>query len=369
MSASAMSTEMLDVLPRDVLPRLIETAQFNADLADAHFAQAATLCIYLLDMREYYRWLNALPLDAKLPREHLGPWIAEQEALWDTLRADGQEQREYRPLDPAVSGDPFDTRSVHELLVSGGLVYGAGIGRFGRPLFFLAECLRRETREGIDIAVCGRELARGSSAPPAMSRDAQVIVRRDALERWLWTRYEEWRHHPRENGFVAAWLLHSGGVAPGDHPDPKAIVGRIADAEIETLILHEIGERRIDALVGDVWHDMIDDLGNRKLEVFARSARDLLADCGHTLPTLLERGDMASLHCWFGLLDGMRLKFSPTLVAAYRATGGKPDAALGRVLAEAAEHWQGVCTQLVDHWQGGGSAAVQALFDSGAVGH
>lgn len=359
-----MSTEKLDVLPR-----LVETAQYNADLADAHFAQAATLCIYLLDMREYYRWLKALPLDAKLPREHLGPWIAEQEARWESLRADGEVPNEYRPLDPAVSDDPFDTRSVQQLLVTGGLVYGAGIGRFGRPLFFLAECRRRETREGLDIAVCGRELARGSSAPPAMSRDAQVIVRRDALERWLWTRYEEWQHHPRDNGFAAAWLLHSGGVAPGDHPDPKAVVARMADAEVETLILHEIGERRIDALVGDAWHDMIDDLGNRKLEVFARSARDLLADCGHTLPSLLARGDLASIHCWFGLLDGMRLKLSPTLSATYRAARGNPDAAFGRVLAEAAEHWQRVCTQLVDHWQAGGATAVQTLLESGSAAH
>lgn len=110
-----MSTEALDALPEGVLPRLIETAQYNADLADAHFAQAATLCIYLLDMREYYRWLNALPLDASLPREQLGPWIATQEALWERLRADGRRQHEYRPLDPAVSDDPFDTRSVHAL--------------------------------------------------------------------------------------------------------------------------------------------------------------------------------------------------------------------------------------------------------------
>jgi hypothetical protein len=368
-----MSTELTDVLPRGVLERLIETAQFNADLADAHYAQAATLCIYLLDMREFFRWTHRLPLNAALPREHLGPWINSQEARWEVLRGTDGLQQHYRALDPATSGDPFDTRSVRGLLDQGGLVYGAGIGRFGRPVFFLAQCLRRESREGLDIAVCGKELARGSSAPPAMSREGEVIVRRDALERWLWTRYEEWRHHPRDNGFAAAWLLHSGGVPPGDHPDPRAIVARLAEDEVEALVLHEIGERRIDALVGDAWHDMIDDLGSRKLELFARSARDLLADSRVTLPTLLERGELASVHCWFGLLDGLRQKLSPALTTAYRAGAGQPpeilQEALRPALAAAAVHWEAICLQLVRDWQAGGSEAVQALLESGDATH
>lgn len=368
-----MSTELIDVLPRGVMARLIETAQFNADLADAHFAQAATLCIYLLDMREYFRWKHQMPLGATLPREKLGPWISAQEGRWEALREADHLQQEYRALDPVSSGDPFDTRVIRGLLEQGGLVYGAGIGRFGRPVFFLGECLRRETREGLNISVCGQEFARGSSAPPAMSRDAEVIIRRDALERWLWTRFEEWRHHPRENGFAAAWRMHSGGVAPGDHPDPRSVVARLAEAEVEALILHEVGERRIDTLVGDDWHDMIEDLGSRKLELFARSVRDLLADCRVTLPTLLDSGALASVHCWFGLLDGLRQKLSPTLAAAYRAAAGQPPSALEQALhpalESAADHWEDLCLRLVRDWQAGGSDAVQLQLDSGDSAH
>ena len=39
-----------------------------------------------------------------------------------------------------------------------GLVYGAGIGRFGKPQFFLGELEREERRDGVRVLVAGREI-------------------------------------------------------------------------------------------------------------------------------------------------------------------------------------------------------------------
>ena len=42
---------------------LIETVQHNCHLSDAHHARDYSLCIYLLKMREFYRWEETLPFD------------------------------------------------------------------------------------------------------------------------------------------------------------------------------------------------------------------------------------------------------------------------------------------------------------------
>ncbi len=44
--------------------RLARAVQTNCDIADAHHAADMTLCVYLLQMREYFRWERRAALDA-----------------------------------------------------------------------------------------------------------------------------------------------------------------------------------------------------------------------------------------------------------------------------------------------------------------
>lgn len=335
-------------------------AQANADLADARHAQASSLCLYLLDMREFFRWQRGLPLDHPLPRADLGPWIAEREALWERLRdaADAG----YRALLPEVDDDPFATVPLAGELAAEGLVYGAGIGRFGRPLFFLARLLDRELREGCTILTCGEELARGAIAPPAMSRGNEVVVRQDALERWLWTRYEEWRLHPRDNGLAAAYAIHEAAARPGGR-DAPAVIRRMAVHEREAVILHELGERRLDPWLGDDWHDLIEEAPSRKAEVLARAVRDLLADCTVTLPVLLERDDAAAIHCWFGLVEGLRGKLAGALLTDYRSWRSGDRAVLAPRVEAARRHWADAAQALLRVWRDEGPPALDRLVD------
>lgn len=340
-------------------------AQANADVADALHAQSASLCIYLLEMREFFRWDMRLPLDHALSRSEIGPWITAREAAWERLRDSLPGDAAYASMLPELAADPFATEPIREVLAAEGLAYGAGIGRFGRPQFFLARLVDRQVRDGCEVLVCGEELARGANAPPALSRGREILIRQDALERWLWSRYEEWRLHPRDNGLAAAFAIHEAASATGERAAP-AVVRRMAVHEREALILHELGERQVDAQLGEHWHDLIDDAPSRKAEVLARAVRDLLADCTVTLPALAESDDAAAIHCWFGLLDGMRLKLAPGMMADYRrwnaGGGGRGDASSLRLDA-ACRHWAHAAQTLLETWRVEGPEALDGRVD------
>ena len=348
-----------------LIDQLRVVAQNNADLSDAHHAQSSPLCIYLLSMRDFYRWERALPFSQALVRSDLGKWISAREAHWESLRGEeGSAEACFEPLFPTLTDDPFDTAALRDTLAHHALAYGAGIGRFGRPQFFLGREISREWREGCEIVVCGQELARGITAPPAMSRGQEILIRQDALARWLWTRYEEWQLHPRENGLSSAFELHAAALSMND---PLPVMARMASEELESLILHELGERRIDGAIGESWHDMLDEIPNRKTELLARSVRDLLADCTVTLPTLIEREAFASIHCWFGLLDGTRLKLAPSLMDVYQAWKAGNFHLLAMRVEEGRQHFTTVVEKILKVWQQEGVSGLDALMDDASI--
>jgi len=144
------------------LQRLVQAVQTNCHIADARGAADLTLCIYLLQMRELYRWEQGIAALQPLPREAIAGWLAERESLWASL-----EERDYTPL-PLDSGDtdPFNVAAVNAQLQPHGLVYGAGYVAAGRASFVLGQLERVERRGDLELRVCGIELARGLSAPP-----------------------------------------------------------------------------------------------------------------------------------------------------------------------------------------------------------
>lgn len=336
-------------MDRGELARLVDTVQRNCDRADALHAREKSLCTYLLGMREYFRWAERLPLDALPDRTRLARWIAAREQAWDELRDRGDAG--FEPLPLAAPLDAFDEAGANRALAAHGLVYGAGIGLFGAPLFFLAERESQQTRDDAQVIVAGRELARGIIAAPAASRDRTVLIRLDALRRWLWTRAEA-AQRSRERPFVAALGAYGA-------EDTAAVVERMARGEIETLVLHELGELRAGALLGAAWEDMLAHVDDRRAELALRALRDLLADCLVTLPQLVERDAHASLLFWFATFDGLRRALAPQIVAAYRAEDARVDlAALERAVQATREEALGAALELCAAWHDGGPAAV-----------
>jgi hypothetical protein len=339
---------------------LLAAVRTNCHISDAHHAPGLSLCTFLLEMRELYRWEHGIALGAPVPQAGVGAWMTQREALWVSLEGEAQVPLPFA----ARTIDPYDAEGVNHAINPQQLVYGAGIGRFGKPQFFLGALERESSRDGMRVLIAGCEYARDLSAAPAAARDGTIYVRLDALRRWLWERVEAWTGK-RPDGAMKAAL-----AGYGFADDPDAALARMAETEAETLILHELGECRAGQILGPAWEHMLSSLTHRRAEIVARAARDHLADCLVTLPALLERETAASIDFWFANLDGMRRELFPRMGGAYAAWRGGDR---GRVLREVAEsgaaHWERVCMQILAlhrEQQGAADAAIEGL---GAAAH
>jgi len=312
------------------LPQLASVVQRNCDISDARHAGDYGMCTFLLKMREYYRWENELPFARSLPRDELGEWLKTREQAWGGMEADA-----FAPL-PLERGalDPFDAAAANRELLPQGCVYGAGYGRMGKPVFFLGELLRVEERAGLTIRISSCEYARELAAPPAMLQGRTIFVRLESVRRYLWEKIEEWQWR-KQGGAMARVLASYDFLA-----DPESALARMAGNEMETMILHEIGEARAGELLGEAWDEMIVSVAGTPAEIEARAVRDLLADCLQTLPALIERANLPALHFHFATFDAPRRQLFPQALEAYEEflrSGSLRR--LEQVAREGAERW------------------------------
>jgi hypothetical protein len=340
---------------------LQDAVRTNCHISDAQHGRELTLCTYLLEMREMYRWERGIAFGAPLPQADVGTWMAQREELWSSL-----EQSAHVPVPVAgLVVDPFDVERANHLLVGQRLVYGAGIGRLGKPQFFLGTLEREEWRGGVRVLVAGREFARDMAAAPAATRNGTIYVRLESLRRWLWERAEAWMGKRGEGALKAALDGYGFAGAPDD------AIARMLQAETETLILHELGECEVGRRLGPQWEELLGSLTRRRAELFVRALRDHLADCLVTLPALLERDAAASLHFWFANLHGMRQALFPRLTAAYASwREGDGGVALRGAIDAGVLHWQHVCTQVLEMHTAGGDGAeeeIEALSSAGTT--
>lgn len=329
--------------------RLIEVVQTNCQIADARHAADMTLCTYLLQMREFFRWETGLPFGASLPRDAVGAWIAERESLWASL-----EEQPFLALPlsiaPETAGpDPFDIATINSRLLPEGLIYGAGMVGANRPVFFLAELHAQQQREGLLLLTAGRELARGLIAPPGTlgrwdeARDA-IVIRRESLARWCWERFEAFslRRTPGS-------AFHAVVEAYGLDRDFDAALPRWLEEQAESVLLHELGEHRAGQWLGPSWSALRMSLPTRRGELYARAVRDHLADLEVTLPTLLDRDAEPSIHFWFASYDGVRELLFPSLMLAYESwRGGDKGLALRNAIVKGKTHFRRLAQRVIE---------------------
>ncbi|HBB41098.1 MAG: hypothetical protein COW73_03980 [Nitrospirae bacterium CG18_big_fil_WC_8_21_14_2_50_70_55] len=340
----------------DAPTQLVRAVQRNCDIADARYAADHTLCIFLLKMREHFRWERGMGLTATLAKQEVGDWLSRREALWEQIEGD-----EFGPL-PLPSGpcDPFAVAHANAALSPLGLVYGAGLGHRGRPTFFLAELARAEQREGFAIQVAGRELARDMAAPPAMLQGEQIFVRTDALRREVWSRIEEWQGQHRDGPLDRAMALFA---AAGDG-GPEALLERVTTAQVAAATLHEVGEGLAGRILGTGWLEMQAAIGCGRPELCLRAVRDLFADSLTTLPYLVATGAAAPLHLYFAHLRGLHRVLAGEWVAAYErfcATGDATPLAMAATVG--ATRWRATAESLLAAWPAG-TAAVTAITET-----
>ena len=338
---------------------LVTAVQNNCHISDARHAGDFTLCIYLLKMRELYRWEHELPLADRLPTSEVGNWLQEREHLWD-----GMESRPFQPLPIGDSRhDPFDSTGVNRELVPQGYVYSAGYGRLNKPHFFLAHLARHEQRGGYTVYVSSCEYARDLEAPPAMLQGRSIFVRQESVRRFLWEKIEE-RHWNRGNLALNRALDAYGFDSPGTPPRPALddALDTMTGTETESMILHELGEGLAGEALGPDWEAMLAGLSRSRTEIITRAIRDLLADCLSTLPMLVDRGQPAPLHFYFANFSGMRRHLFPEAVSAYRTWVAEGDSrVLSRLATDGATRWLDVAREILNLHHRLGSEAASAI--------
>ncbi len=288
---------------------LISSVQRNCDISDARHAGDSAMCIYLMRMREHYKWINDTPLGKPFDHKSLGGWIETREAYLESL-----ESCHYSPL--RLGGDeydPFDQVGINRRIGDDNMAYCAGYGARGKPVFCLAERIGRESTDDYETYILGREYAREMSAPVAMSQRKTIVVRRDALLRMVWEMFEEWSWRKPRNSFYKA-IAHFG------YPDDTSRAARaLAENELDNLVLHEIGEILAGDMLGDRWNEMLLALLGTPLEFLTRSVRDNLADSLTVLPTLMFERNAPSIHFYFAGSHPVRDQLFPMLKQAYRS--------------------------------------------------
>jgi len=334
-----------------IIPAL-DAVRTNCHISDARHAGDYTLCVYLLKMREYFRWEQDIPYNAQLAHDELSDWLTQREAHWDSL-----DDRAFENI--PVNGnirDPFDDASINACLNEIGYVYSSGYGRNLKPVFFLGELDRSEQRDGYNLLVSGRELARDLAAPPAMSRNNTIFVRRESLRRMIWEKVEEWRWNRPDNAMKVAL-----GYYDFDNAAEQSL-DEMTEMALEGVILHEIGEVRAGQMLGPAWEDMLLAIGQSKAEIMARAVRDHLADALSTLPCLLADPRPAPLHFYMANISNMRKELFPGLVTAYETWSGNGDTSrLERIAERSLPHWQALTADLLEIFETNKPDCLQAI--------
>lgn len=330
----------------------LDAVRTNCHISDAQFATNYTLCVYLLKMREYFRWEHGLPFGAILPHAELTDWLSRREDHWGRL--------ENSKFGTIPVGDevfsPFDAAAINAVLNPLGYVYSSGYGPGMKPVFFLGTLEAHRQHDDYLLLVSGKELARDLAAPPAMSLDGTIFIRRESLRRMLWERLEEWRWNQPANAMQQAIECYDFDNAP--HESLEAMT----DNELRTVMLHEIGEVQAGKILGPDWEDMLLAFGHSKAEIMLRAVRDHLADALSTLPGLLQENIPASLHCYIGNLSSMRKQLFPQLLAAYEiwtVTGNTRE--LEQLASRSAAHWQALAERLLGLFRRDGTGCRQHL--------
>jgi hypothetical protein len=312
--------------------------QTNCHISDAQYAGNYTLCIYLLKMREFYRWEEHQPFGKPLSNEDIGQWLTAREQTWQQL-----ENKDYAPLD--INGtliDAFETRAINNLINEHGLVYSGGYGHYGKPVFFLAELQHKHTQDDFTIYISGRELARDLSAPPGMAQDKCVYIRRESLRRFIWEKFEESHWHKEENPLSRALACYDFST------QPEISLERMTDNELDTVLLHEIGEIKAGQLLGEEWELMLASLPRSQAELMARAVRDHLADALSTLPELMKSAAAAQIHFYFANMTSLRKLIFPSLMNAYHDWHSHADATSIRKLINTSQtHWLNIARNML----------------------
>ena len=232
------------------------------------------------------------------------------------------------------------------------------MGRNTNAHFFLGVLERHERYNGFEIIVVADEYARDLPAPPAMSQSNTIYIRREAMRRLIWEKYEQWCWNKPDNA-----LGHALGFYDFEGKLESSLT-EMTDKELDAAILHEIGEVKAFEVLGSEWEALLFSLPHSKLELLLRSARDHLADCLSTLPKIINDENIPSLHFYIANLTHLRKDLFPGLLAAYEKWVTTMNfVPLQKIVTKGAAHWENICLSVLAAWKDDNNIDKQILTD------
>ncbi len=334
---------------------ILDTVQGNCHISDARHAGNYTMCIFLLKMREFYRWEQGIPLTGEIAKADFGDWLLGRENSWDEY-----EERDYAPL-PMMGADVdcYNVAEINSQLTPLGYVYSSGYGLFSKPNFYVGKLLRQERHGPVQVYLSSCEYARDMEAPPAMMLDNTIFIRHESLRRSIWEQIEEWQWSKSKPDTPLGRLMSRFGA----DPDMERVLDQLTDEQVETIIWHEMGEVMAGEQLGDRWEDMLHACPRSKAEFIIRAIRDNLADCLVTLPSIFDQNEPALIHHYFSHFRGMRKTLFPELVASYEkwADGGDMGE-MKSIVEQGVERWRTVGKEALARFEAGEISQLDALF-------
>ena len=324
---------------KSIVNKLAKVVQQNCHIADASHAADYTLCIYLLKMRELYRWEQGKTFSTNLSNKTVGDWLRTREELWDNL--EGTDFLNIELENERIS--PFESDSINKNLHDHQLVYSGGMGVNNRPHFFLADLDSSEHHKDYTLYIAGKEYARDMSAPPAMSHQNNIYIRKESFRRLLWEQLETWRWNKPDNALGRAFACYD------CENNLDIALSQMTDTEVKNVIQHELGEIQASEILGEQWRSLLYSLPHSKAAIMLRAIRDHLADSLTTLPALLALDSAPSWHFYFGNLNNMRKDLYPALITGYEdwyETGSLNN--ISKIIEQGKQHWLELCQQILE---------------------
>jgi hypothetical protein len=295
---------------------LVAQIKRNCNISDAQYWGGYSLCGLLLRLRELYRSEHGIAPWGKLHKDDIGPWISDRESLWREL----EDNTVGSLVIHGTAYDPFEVEEINRLLDGEGLLYGAGYGMHMKPSFFLADRLSEKHIDGIRVYIAGREYVRDLSDYPAMLQDHSIFTRLDMIKLHLWQKFEELRCRNTKNALVFAFSKYD--ISPGEELSDSLEnkINSMAYSEADTYIYHEIGEAFEGEQFGDEWKDLLSEIAHTRTEIFARSAKDILADTSEhgMMHHIINNRKEGSLGFYIVFLSGFRKIVFPELADAFQ---------------------------------------------------
>ena len=302
------------------------------------------MCIYLLKMREYFRWEKGYSFAATLDQSELGDWLCRREATWESIR-----NQSFQPL--YIGGrafDPFDTDAINCDLLPYGYIYSGGIGAKSIPHFFIAEYESQSSYKEYQVLVSAKEYARDVTAPPGMSLAKTIFIRKESLKRMIWEKLNEWYWQRPRNAMAVALSYYD------FDNNLEAALEQMTAVETETVLLHEIGELEAHRCLREDWHRILERSNASKLGLLVRAMKDNLADSIALLPALVSQRKSASIHFYIANMSAMRKALFPELIKVYEDWMQYKDfSILESLLLPAEQHWQETARDLLELFKDG----------------